>query len=219
MIKKTFICLALFASVTCGNIANADLIFSFDESTPGSGSDRVIEGEGGNITLGVFARLAIDGDTSIDTFESYDLFIDIGADGMGLPDGVGFGTPRVMAGEVFSNSAENIGSAGTLPLAIADLHISADRAPFVFTTTNTKLFDINLLIDSSTPAGEFAISFRDDSGFLAAVNDGADNLVNTNPEALDFQTGSVIVASAVPEPSSLTLLLLVMAGVGVRRFR
>jgi len=218
MIKNTLMCLALLTATTCGNTANADFIFSFDASTPGS--DSVAEGVGGNVTLGVFARLDTAGDSTNDTFDSYDLYFDLFGDGNApFPTGVTFASPSVTPGAEFDNSAVNPSNATTTLIAEADLHVSADRDGFQFTTADTKLFDINLEIDSSVSAGAYSISFRDDSGFLAAVNNDGDNFVNSNPDALDFQSGSFVVVSAIPEPSALALLLMSMVGVVARRNR
>jgi len=171
-----------------------------------------MEGAGGLVSLGVFA--STDG-SGVTTFDSFDLFFDIGGDGTNSVAPIfAFPANPVIAGTVFTNAAVNPSTDVTSPLANADLQVSADRGPFTFLLTETKLFDFIFNVDANAPSGDYAVTIRDDSGFLAAINNGGNNLLLDQPGQFTFTPGSFsVTAVAVPEPS--TVLLLACAGVTV----
>lgn len=207
---------AVVLCTTLAMTANAAITIRIGETSPGSAS--VMEGAGGLVSLGVFASTNKSGVT---TFDSFDLFFDIGGDGTNTVAPIfSFPANPVIAGAVFTNAAVNPSTADTSPIANADLQVSADRAPFTFALTETKLFDFIFNVDTNAPAGHYAVTIRDDSGFLAAINNGGDNLLLNQPGQFTFTPGSFSVnAVAVPEPSTVLLLACTGGAVVFNRFR
>ena len=218
MISPVFKTLVLLGAVVVSSSAYADLTIRIGESTPGSATFN--EGDGGQAVIGVFA--SSDG-TAPDTFDSFDLFVDLLGDGAGVSalQGFTFAAAPVVPGAVFTNAAVNPSSMAISPLANADLQVSADRAPFQFGTTETKLFDLFIDVNAAVPAGTFAVQFRDDSGFgLQAINNAGENLLLSQPGAITLLPGVITInVAAVPEPSSLSLLAFASVGMIVRRRR
>ncbi|TWT91732.1 PEP-CTERM sorting domain-containing protein [Stieleria varia] len=197
--------------------ANAAITFRFSESTPGS--DTVVAGIGGRVTIGLYAT---SDELDVQSIDSFDLYIDMLGDGNvadPVVTGFVFANPAVTAGAIFSNSTVNPANAFTIPVANADLQVSADRELFNFTATPTKLFDLNIDVASTVAAGNYSIAFRDDSGALAAVNNTGNNLLFTQPAQIQFLGGTISVVSAVPEPTSFSLLALTGVVCLIRRRR
>jgi hypothetical protein len=205
---------AVVLCTTLAMTANAAITIRIGETSPGSAS--VMEGTGGLVSLGVFASTNGSGVT---TFDSFDLFFDIGGDGTNTVAPIfSFPANPVIAGAVFTNAAVNPSTDVTSPLANADLQVSADRAPFTFALTETKLFDFIFNVDANASVGDYAVTIRDDSGFLAAINNGGVNLLADQPNQFIFTPGSFSV-TAVPEPSTVLFLACAGGAVVFNRFR
>ncbi|GAB5403670.1 MAG: PEP-CTERM sorting domain-containing protein [Aureliella sp.] len=212
MRTSTFFLLTCLISCYTVSVAQADLIFEFKESTTGSAT--VQQGIGGTAVLGVFVK----SDGTNDAFDSFDLYIDVGGDGNGLPSGITFSNSAVVAGADFPNAAKNPQSDVTSPFANADIQVSADRTPLTFSTEEIKLFDLQIEVAPTVLAGDISVAARDDSGGLMAFNLNGTNLFASNASAFTFNPGAISV-SAVPEPSSFGLLAISATALFRRRSR
>jgi len=179
--------------------ASADLVLSIGPALP-----PIAQPTGGathEITMTVFARA----NTSTQPVLGYTLPIDISPPmAKGLPLGMTItgATARTSFGGVFKTE---------LNPDAGDLLVSAGfpgGTAVLFETTPRALFDFNVSIDSTIATGDYTVDFI--SGSLFSV----DRDVTTT-----FDPAAVIRIVAVPEPSTLSVLGLLVVPTVLRRRR
>ena len=168
---------------------------------------------GSTVSLNVFVST----DTGTQAINGFDLTFDMrgvgGANlGTSLPTGItqsaGFITNALLlpAGPLGGTSLQ------ATPDALTDVYITADGLT-TFTTAPIRIFTLNFDIGASAATGAYAFNF-----VPSPINNFYD-LASVEIAPVTFNNGSFLVITAVPEPSSMVLVGLVMAGAAGIRHR
>lgn len=198
---RMFFAVALVFGCAC-SLARADVIFKIEDVTVTPGDQ---------VSIGVFAYA-----TAGEGLDAYDLPVDVGNNGNNLPTGITQFGVVVTAIDTFGNLTK---TAASLPFQDFDVFVSDDGNQITLPTSSNPrhLFDILVQTDFAF-SGVTPVSIStagSPSNPPMTIVTSAGTFTPSNLTGLQLISGSI---TAVPEPSALTVLGLLM-GAGVYRRR
>ena len=202
--KKLTVNFVMVLFLCCFGHANveADITFILEVDPPVSASDTAFVSVSATSTSG-------------DSLTGFNLPIDVGANGTGLPAVLSFNADPIQ------NEINNLG----IDLNVAPFQTGIDMVDGIvnlsgatdipLTLAPVKLFDLVLDVASSAPTGSFPVIFNSGGTFFNASGTAAGG----GPATIipPVAPGSVNIVANVPEPSSLALVLIGGCGVMLRR--
>lgn len=159
---------------------------------------------------------------AVSQFGTFNLAIDILPAGIALPAGLAVGTPETAGGTIFASPTVNhtfdANFGGFNGILNANAATGVDLVPGVQSTAFNLRFDVG----NVAPGTVFNINFTQVAPNGFSVTDRAGTAMTFNgagPNSFFLQNGSIMVAAAVPEPSSMLLAGGVAALAGFRSWR
>lgn len=194
--------LVVLTLVFTGSSASGGILFSVEIDPPVSA--------GSNATVSFFGTSTVTGGESL---VGFNLPVDIGGDGAGLPTGLSFQT---LANTIATGSTTIGGPQNDSPFN-TDLIVNiGSGTPFTVADTPTSLFDLIIGTSPGTPVGTFPVIAVSTPFFSATAGDGLTDISGSS--SIDPAGGSLEIA-AVPEPSSFALAIFGLGSLALRRRR